>query len=32
MYQDEYEKALEQVKTAAEFARDCSNITRCENT
>lgn len=32
MYQSEYEKALEQVKTAAEFARDCSNITRCENT
>ena len=32
MYQDEYEKALEQVKTAVEFARDCSNITRCENT
>ena len=32
MYQDEYEKALEQVKTAVEFARDCKNITRCENT
>ena len=32
MYQDEYEKASEQVKTAAEFARDCCNITRCENT
>ena len=32
MYQSEYEKALEQVKTAVEFARDCNNITRCENT
>ena len=32
MYQSEYEKALEQVKTAVEFVRDCSNITRCENT
>ena len=31
MYQDEYEKALEQVKNAVEFAGDCSNITRCEN-
>ena len=31
MYQSEYEKTLEQVKTAAEFARDCNNITRCEN-
>lgn len=31
MYQDEYEKALEQVKTAVEFVKDCSNITRCEN-
>lgn len=32
MYQNEYEKALEQVKKAVEYARDCSNITRCENT
>lgn len=32
MYQSEYEKALEQVKTAVEFVRDCNNITRCENT
>ena len=32
MYRNEYEKALEQVKTAVEFAKDCSNITRCENT
>lgn len=32
MYQSEYEKALEQVKTAVEFAKDCNNITRCENT
>ena len=31
MYQSEYEKALEQVKTAV-FVRDCNNITRCENT
>lgn len=31
MYQSEYEKALEQVKTAVEFAEDCGNITRCEN-
>ena len=31
MYQSEYEKALEQVKTAVEFAKDCSNINRCEN-
>ena len=31
MYQDEYEKALEQVKNAVEFTGDCSNITRCEN-
>lgn len=31
MYQDEYEKALEQVKTAVEFVKDCNNITRCEN-
>ena len=30
MYRNEYEKALEQVKTAVEFARDCSNISRCE--
>lgn len=30
MYRNEYEKALERVKTAAEFAKDCSNITRCE--
>ena len=30
MYRNEYEKALERVKTAAEFARDCSNISRCE--
>lgn len=32
MYQNEYEKALEQVKKAVEYAGDCSNITRCENT
>lgn len=31
MYQSEYEKALEQIKTAVEFAEDCGNITRCEN-
>ena len=31
MYQEEYEKALEQVKTAVVFVKDCSNITRCEN-
>lgn len=31
MHQDEYEKALEQIKTAMEFAEDCGNITRCEN-
>ena len=31
MYQNEYEKALEQVKNAVEFAGDCRNITRCEN-
>ena len=30
MYRNEYEKALEQVKTAVEFVRDCSNISRCE--
>ena len=30
MYRNEYEKALEQVKTAVEFARDCSNISRRE--
>ena len=30
MYRNEYEKALGQVKTAVEFARDCSNISRCE--
>ena len=28
MYRNEYEKALEQVKTAVEFARDCSNISQ----
>ena len=32
MYQSEYEKALEKVKTAVEFTRDRNNITRCENT
>lgn len=32
MYQSEYEKALEHVKTAVEFAQDCNNIIRCENT
>ena len=30
MYRNEYEKALEQVKSAVEFARDGSNISRCE--
>ena len=30
MYRNEYEKALEQVKTAVEFAGDGSNINRCE--
>lgn len=30
MYQNEYEKAVEQVKTAAEFTKDCRNISRCE--
>ena len=30
MYRNEYEKALEQVKTAVEFVRDCSNLSRCE--
>ena len=32
MYQSEYEKALEHVKTAVEFAQDRNNIIRCENT
>ena len=30
MYRNEYEKSLERVKTAVEFAKDCSNISRCE--
>lgn len=32
MYQSEYEKALEHVKTAVEFVQDYNNIIRCENT
>lgn len=31
MYRNEYEKIVEQVKTVVELARDCGNITRCEN-
>lgn len=30
MYRYEYEKALERVKTAVEFTKDCNNISRCE--
>lgn len=30
MYQKEYEKTLERVKTVVEFAKDCCNINRCQ--
>lgn len=30
MYQNEYEKMMEQFKKATEFAKDYSNILRCE--
>lgn len=30
MYQTEYERTLERVKSGVELAKDCSNISRCE--
>ena len=30
MYQTEYERTLERVKSGEELAKDCSNINRCE--
>lgn len=30
MYQNEYDKSLEYVKTAVECIKDCENIKRCE--
>lgn len=31
MYQKDYERTLERVKSAIELAKDCSNISRCES-
>ena len=31
MYQTEYERTLERVKSGVELAKDCSNISRCES-
>lgn len=30
MYQNEYDRTLEKIKTAAELAKDYSNISRCD--
>ena len=31
MYQKDYERTLERVKSAAELTKDCRNISRCES-
>lgn len=31
MYQKDYERTLERVKSAVELTKDCSNISRCES-